>query len=576
MPSRLRVLLLVVVLVALGAVALGVVSRARRPIRVAPSKVALVWDVPVDLDETPPTTSSFSLASFQRDRPSLWEVSRAIRDAADDDAVRALVLHVGDVEWGWGRVAEMRRAFAAFRASGKPIYASLQGSADQSYLLVAGADHVSMPPTETLYLDGLSATALFLKGAYDKIGISPNIAHVGRFKSAVEQYTRTGASPDARLALESLLDDQYGVLIDTLASARGLTPAQMRAVVDAGPFTASEALGAGLVDTLLAEGDLDSLAAGYGNGALGLRTMSRYLDARSDEGAGDQIALIPAVGTIVPGRSRDAGWNGQDLGSETLVNALRDASEKHSVRAIVVRVDSPGGSGEASDEVWREIQRVRRVKPVVVSMSNLAASGGYYIACGADAIVAEPGTITGSIGVFGGKLNYLGLAHKLGLNVESVSRGRHAEMMSPFRDFTPEEAARFQAQLESFYRVFVGRVAEGRSLEPATVDSLGGGRVWSGVAAKRFGLVDSLGGLDVAIAIARDRAHLDPDRDVPVVLYPRAHRLALRRFIGSLVDEDDEQSQVLLARPALAAWMRAARFPAGSVLAMLPFSIEIR
>ncbi len=576
MPSRLRVLLLVVVLVALGAAILAVVTRARRPIHVVPSRYALVWDVPADLDETPPTSSTLSLATFQRDRPSLWEISRAIRDAASDDGVRALVLHVGDVQWGWGRVAEMREAIAAFRASGKPVYASLHGGDDQSYLLVARADRIAMPPTETLYLDGLSATAMFLKGTYDKLGVSPNFAHVGQYKSAVEQYTRTNLSPPARLALESLLDDQYGDLVDTLAASRGLASNAMRTVVDDGPFTASEAVSAGLVDTLLDESELDSLALRTDGAVLGTRTMARYLDARSEDGSGDQIALIPAVGTIVPGRSREAGWNGQDVGSETLVNALRDACDRRSVQAIVLRIDSPGGSGEASDDVWREIQRVRRVKPVVVSMSNLAASGGYYIACGADAIVAEPGTITGSIGVFGGKLNVVGLANKLGISVESISRGRHAEMMSPFRDFTPEESARFQAQLEAFYRVFVGRVAQGRRMEPALVDSLGQGRVWSGVAARRFGLVDSLGGLDVAISVARERAHVDPDRDLPVVLYPHVHRLAFRRFLGSLVDEDEEDANVLLARPVLAAWLRASRFPAGSILAMLPYSIDVR
>lgn len=576
MPSRLRVLLLVVVLVALGAAILAVVTRARRPIQVVPSRYALVWDVPAELDETPPTSSTFSLATFQRDRPSLWEVSRAIRDAASDDGVRALVLHVGDVQWGWGRVAEMREAIAAFRASGKPVYASLHGGDDQSYLLVARADRIAMPPTETLYLDGLSATAMFLKGTYDKLGVSPNFAHVGQYKSAVEQYTRTNLSPPARLALESLLDDQYGDLVDTLASSRGLASNAMKTVVDEGPFTASEAISAGLVDTLLDESELDSLALRTAGAVLGTRTMARYLDARSEDGSGDQIALIPAVGTIVPGRSRDAGWNGQDVGSETLVNALRDACDRRSVQAIVLRIDSPGGSGEASDDVWREVQRVRRVKPVVVSMSNLAASGGYYIACGADAIVAEPGTITGSIGVFGGKLNVVGLANKLGISVESISRGRHAEMMSPFRDFTPEESARFQAQLEAFYRVFVGRVAQGRGMEPALVDSLGQGRVWSGVAARRFGLVDSLGGLDVAIGVARERAHVDPDRDLPVVLYPHVHRIAFRRFLGSLVDEEEEDASVLFARPVLAAWLRASRFPAGSVLAMLPYSIDVR
>ena len=575
MPSRLRVLLLVVLLVILGATGLALVSRTQRPLRVSHSRVALVWDVPSDIDEAPPTVGSFSLAAFRRERPSLWEVTRAIREAADDDDVRALVLHVDDVAWGWGRVAEMRAALAAFRASGKRVYVSLQGGTDQSYYLIARSDRVAMPPTATLYLDGLTASAMFLKGTYDKLGITPNFAHVGQFKSAVEQYTRSDLSAPARLAMETLLDDQYALLVDTLAAARQVTPDAMRARIDEGPFTASAAHAAGLVDTLIDQVGLDSLAVGSGARALDTRTLERYVASRGDgDGPGDQIALIPAVGTIVSGRSHDGGWSGADLGSETLIAALREAREKRSVRAIVLRIDSPGGSGEASDDVWQEIERTKRTKPVVVSMSNLAASGGYYIACGADAIVAEPGTITGSIGVFGGKLNMLGLYRKLGLNIETVSRGRHAEMMSPFRDFSPEEAQRFQAQLEAFYRIFLSRVSAGRNMPVAQVDSLGQGRVWAGDAALQRGLVDSLGGLDVALGIARKRAHLGPDASV--VLYPHPRPAYFQRFVGGLLDDRNDETRLSLPSPVIAAWLRAASFPAGAVLAMMPYAIDIR
>ncbi len=576
MPYRLRVLLLVLVLVGLGAVGLAWVSGSRHRLRMAQSRRALVWEVPASLDEAPPAGTAFSLASFRRDRPSLWEITGAIRTAAGDDDVRALVLHVGDVEWGWGRIAEMREALAAFRAAGKPVYVCLEGGTDASYLLASRADRIAMPPTTTLYLDGLTMSAVFLKGTYDKLGITPNFAHVGQFKSAVEQYTRTDLSPPARLALESLLDDQYALLVDSLAAARGMTPSAMRSRIDEGPFTAAGARAGGLVDTLLDEVGLDSLAIGTGARALGTQSLERYADGNAEgEGAPDQIALIPAGGTIVPGRSRDTGWSGPDLGSGTLIGALREAREKRSVRAIVLRIDSPGGSGEASDDVWQEIRRTRRVKPVVVSMSNLAASGGYYIACGADAIVAEPGTITGSIGVFGGKLNLLGLYRKLGLNVQSLSRGRHAEMMSPYRDFSPEEAARFQAQLEAFYRVFVGRVSDGRAMPAAQVDSLGQGRVWSGGAARRFGLVDTLGGLRLALDVAKRRAHLDPGQAVSVVLYPHPRPAYLQRALGELFDADPDAA-VSLPPPAIAAWLRAARFPVGTALAMLPYSIDIR
>ena len=577
MSSRTRVLLLVLLLVVLGAAALSVVNRLHRGAGAPHERVELVYDVPADVDETPPVASAFSLASFRRSRPSLWEITRALRHAAGDDDVRALVLHDGDVGWGWGRVAELREAIGEFRAAGKPVYVSLAGGTDQSYLLAARATRLAMPPTATVWLDGLTASAMFLKGTYDKLGITPNFAHVGTFKSAVEQYTRTDMSPPARAALQSLVDDEYGLLTDSLAAARGVTPERMRALVDDGPYTASGALAAGLVDTLLDESSLDSLAVESGGERLGECSLARYIDDQGEESElGDQVALIPAAGTIVSGRSHDNGWSGADLGSSTLIDALREVRLKRSVRAVVLRVDSPGGSGQASDEVWQEIQRVRRVKPVVISMSNLAASGGYYIACGSDGIVAEPGTITGSIGVFGGKLNVLGLYRKLGLNIETVSRGKHAEMMSQFRDFTPEESARFQTQLDDFYRIFVGRVSSGRGLTPARVDSLGQGRVWSGLAARRFGLVDSLGGLQLAVALAKSRAKLDGNADVAVVLYPHPRRPMFRRFIDDLTDQDDDSAQITTLPPVVAAWLRAARFPTGAVLAMLPWSIDIR
>ncbi len=576
MSSRPRLLLLVVLLVLIGAAGLALTLRLHRTPRPSSSRVALIWDVPSELDDAPPSASAFSLAAFRHVRPSLWEVASGIRRAAGDNSVRALVLHVGEVQWGWARMAEVREALAAFRAAGKPVYVSLQGGEDQSYLLAASGTRVAMPPTTSVFLDGLTASAMFLKGTYDKLGIKPNFQHVGQFKSAVEQYTRTTLSAPARAAMEALLDDEYALLADTLAAARHMTPERMRAVIDDGPFTARAAVGAGLVDTLLDQSDLDSLAVAAVRERLGTLALERYLDdAREDDG-GAQIALVPAAGTIVSGRSRDNGWSGADLGSETLVNTLREACERRSVKAIVLWVDSPGGSGDASDDVWQEIRRVRKVKPVVVSMSNLAASGGYYIACGADAIVAEPGTITGSIGVFGGKLNVLGLYQKLGLNVETVSRGRHAGMMSPFRDFTPEESARFQAQLDEFYRIFVGRVAQGRALSAAAVDSIGQGRVWSGAAAKRLGLVDSLGGVQTAIGIARKRAHLSADDDVRVVLYPHPHRPFFQRFIEDALDQNQDETRLATLPPVLAAWLRAARFPVGQALAMMPCEITIR
>jgi protease-4 len=575
MSHRARVLLLVVLLVMSGFAAFTVAVALRGDRHLPRGQVFLTWDVPADLDDAPPLGAPpFSFAALRLSRPSLFEITEALRRAADDDDVRALVLHVGDVQWGWARVAGMREALARFRAAGKPVYVAMQGGSDQAYLLVAGADRVALTPTGTLYLDGLTASALFLKGTYDKLGIRPNFAHVGTFKSAVEQYTRTDLSPAARQAMESLLDDEFGLLVDSLASARHVTSERMRALIDEGPFTASQALAAGLVDTLADPASLDRFVTHARHQRLTALPIARYLRDPDQDLVGDHVALIPAAGTIMGGRSRDDGWNGATLGSETLISALHDAADRHEARAVVLWIDSPGGDGLASDEVWREVQRVRMVKPVIVSMSNLAASGGYYIACGASVIVAEPATLTGSIGVFGGKLNLLGLYRKLGLNVESVSRGRHAEMMSPFRDFSPDEAARFQSSLDAFYQVFLRRVAEGRGMSTGAVDSVGQGRVWSGMTALRLGLADTLGGLPTALSIARDRA--GAPANLPVLLYPHPRALLWRRFVQDLVHESPEDARLAQLSPVLGAWMQASAWPAGRVLALMPFELDVR
>lgn len=576
MASRTTVFGLIVVLVLAGAVGLWAVTRLRTPLRVPTEAQVLVFDVPSDLEEAPAPSMAFSLASLRRDEPSLRDFTTAVRRAADDAAIEALVLHVGDVEWGWARIAEFRDALRDFQAADKPVYVSLSGGGEQSFLLVSGADLISMPETAILQVDGLTMSAMFLRGTYDKLGISPNFAHVGEFKSAVETYTRKGFTPPAREALEVLLDDEFRVLVDTLAAAREVAPDSMRRLIDEGPFTAPAAVRAGLLDTLLDEPGLDGIATRPGNRRLGTTNMTRYLRTDGASLGGAEVALVVASGAIAGGRSHDSPWGGPVCGSETVVSAIRDARNRHAVKAIILRVDSPGGSGQASDDIWQEVRRARAQKPVIVSMSNLAASGGYYIACGADVIVAEPATITGSIGVFGGKLNIMGLYQKLGLSVETVSRGRNAEMLSPFRDFTPEEQARYQAQLDDFYRVFVSRVSDGRGMTAAAVDSLGRGRVWSGASAERLGLVDTLGGMRTAIGVARVRAGISEGEAISLELYPHPRRSFFREFLETVFEEPEKESSMHALSPVFAAWLAASKFPAGATLALLPYTLDIR
>ena len=573
LSSRRRALLLLVLLVALGAVVLNVAERVRRPLHSTIAPRVLLFDVPSQVDEGP-APPSMSLDLFRRERPTFHDLLFAVYNAAEDRSVEAIVLHVDGLDWGWARVYEMADALRAFRASGKHVYASLDGGSEKEYVLGMAADRLAMPPVSTLQLDGLSASAMFMMGAYDKLGIKPNFAHVGRFKSAVEAYTRDSLSPDARAAMEELLDDTYRQLVDSVAVARRLSADSVRTLIDGGPYTAREALTHGLLDTLLAEADLDSLAAHQDGARLGTGSLLRYANEGGNS-TGEHIALLVAEGEIIQGKSRDNPFGGRAVGDETLVEALREIRERKNIKAVVLRIDSPGGSGDASDAVWQEIRRVRRAKPVIVSMGDVAASGGYYLACAGDVIVADAGTITGSIGVFGGKLNMLGLYRKLGLNVETVTRGKHAAMLSPFTDFSPEELARYQKSLEQFYSVFLARVAEGRGMDPAAIDSVGQGRVWSGVAARQRGLVDTLGGLETAFNLARTRARISEDADIVVDVYPRARRTFLQSWLGNLFEDADNEQASLPALKDLATWYRASAMDRGTFQARMPFTIRI-
>ncbi|MGH7731101.1 MAG: S49 family peptidase, partial [Candidatus Eiseniibacteriota bacterium] len=479
MTARRVALFLVVLFGVLGAAVLLATLAVRRPASTMPSSTVLVFDVPTSLDEAQPPSGGGLVDLVRHERPTVWMLAQGIREAASDSRVEALVLHIDFVDWGWAKVSEIREAVVDFRRTGKPVYAALAGGGEREYLLASAAGTVASPPLAMLQLDGLTASALFLRGALDKVGVTPNFAQSGRYKSGVEAWTQDRMSPNSREALQALVDDQFGLLVDSLSTARGLAADSVVRLLDDGPFGARDALACGLIDTLLHRSELDSMATAAGQERRrSTLKLDRYVSRLDAPRGARRVALVTAVGTIAEGRSRGGPGDGQILGSETLIKALREVRNRASIEAVVLRVDSPGGSAQASDEIWREVKRCAERKPVIASFSDLAASGGYYISVPADSIVAEPGTLTGSIGAFGGKLNLLGLYRKLGMNVETVSRGRHAGMFSPYRDFSPEESERFQAQMDEVYRVFVSRVSEGRGRPASEIDSVGQGRVW--------------------------------------------------------------------------------------------------
>ena len=575
MSPRRAVLFLIVLFGVLGAAVMLAALALRGSASDVPAAAVLVFEVPATLEESQPPAGSSLLDMVRRERSTVWMLSNGIRVAATDPRIHALVLHIDGLDWGWAKLSEIRAAVLEFRRAGKPVYASLAGGGEREYLLASAAGMVASPPLTMLQLNGLTASALFLRGTLDKAGVTPNFAQAGRYKSAVEAWTQAGMSASAREALQALVDDQFGMLVDSLAAARGLSADSVVRLLDDGPFGAREARARGLIDTLLHRSELDSMVVALGDPPRSTVTLHRYVARLDAPRGGSRIAIVHAVGAIAEGRSRSSPTEGEILGAETLIKALREVRDRSSIAAVVLRIDSPGGSAQASDEIWHEVKRCAERKPLIASFSDLAASGGYYIAVPADSIVAEPGTLTGSIGAFGGKLNLMGLYRKLGLNVETVSRGRNAEMFSPFKDFTPEEAARFQAQMDEVYRVFLERVSEGRRRSVGEIDSVGQGRVWTGLSARRHGLVDALGGIPEAIAMARARAGIDETATVTIEIYPRVERPFFQRAFAEMF-ADEDAAVGLAIPPVVRAWIAAATFPPGVALALMPWSIDIR
>jgi len=357
----------------------------------------------------------------------------------------------------------------------------------------------------------------------DKLGISFEFERVGKYKSAVEPYSRTSLSEPAREAHEALLDDIYHELTTKIAEGRGITVEQVQELIDNGPYISVDAQTAGLIDEIAYEDELerivDECIARHVR-HVNLKSLVDRKYYRYSWGPAPQVALVYATGTILSGADRDDLLFGEVMGAQTVAAAIRQARGDRDVKAIVLRINSPGGSGIASDLIWREVKETTGVKPLVVSMSDAAASGGYYIACAADSVFASPATITGSIGVYFGKVSLAGLYDKIGINKEITTRGAHADMYGLNRSFTDDEREILRHQVDMFYDNFVKNVAEGRHRTAEEIDDIAQGRVWTGTAAKQIGLIDDYGGLPRAITAAAQMAGID-DEDYQVTLLPR-------------------------------------------------------
>jgi len=527
----------------------------------------LELDLTEGIAEEPPSDVVSAVLTMRR--PRLADVLDSLRRARADDKVHALVVKIGGRRIGLARVQELHAAITEFRRSGKATVAWGEtfgefSPGNAAYYLATAFERIWLQPSGDVGLTGLSLEQWFYRGALDKLGLEYEVGKRYEYKNAADRLTEQGFTGPAREALEQLASSLTGQLTAAVAQRLSVAPARARELIDNGPYTAEEALELRLVDALGYRDEVyDEVRKSAGADAyllyLGRYHRSRALAERArrlPDPTEDIIALIHASGPIRRGRSGRGPLSGGAMGSDTVSAALRAAAADRRVRAIVLRVNSPGGSYVASDTIWREVVRARETgTPVIVSMGDVAASGGYFISMAADAIVAQPGTVTGSIGVLTGKPVTASLLERVGITTDSVTEGAHADMFTTTRPFSKDEWSKINSWLDRIYADFTGKVASGRNMTPAQVHEVARGRVWTGADAAANGLVDHLGGLDDAVALARRKAML-PD-SAPLRGFPRVTPLdRMRRPESS--DDHAAAGASLLAESWGPVWRLAA------------------
>ena len=494
--------------------------------------------------------------------PSLTAMVEALDHAATDHRIESVLLDLDFAGLGWGSAEELRGAIGRFRAAGKPVFAFGPVLDEVSYYLAAACDSVYLPPQGKLSMNGLAMESMYYKGLMDKAGVRANMHRIGAYKSAVEPYVRDKMSDPARRNAEWLLDDLWTEFRDAVARDRKLGPGAMDEAAELGTLQPEEALDAKLIDDIRYRQDLeDSFRDDSGNSRL--VDVSTYDKAIKAKHGGPLIAVVHTAGFIQSGRN---GFNpavGTTMGDESVVSDLQDAVDDDDVKAIVLRIDSPGGEVLASDVIGNAVERAKEEKPIVVSMADVAASGGYMMAYRASRIVALPNTLTGSIGSFTGKLNLHGLYSKLGLTKDFVTRGSYPLLESDYHDWSASEETLVVRQHWEDYDRWIGDIAVNRGLEPAQVDSVARGRVWSGRQALDRKLVDELGDLHRAVQVAADLASLPTDAKVHTTHYPRPL---------TLFDLFEDRNQLFSA--AAAHWTRGVKMPRAAAYSILDWRVS--
>jgi protease-4 len=545
-------------------------SYANRPVSVADGST-LVLGLEGDVPERLPAEIPIPLLQSQT-ALSVEQVWDSFRRAATDSRVRGILFEPRGLDIGWGKMEEIHDEIVQFKKSGKPIITYLRGPTAREYYLASATDKIFISPEDSLDLKGLAIESMFFKQTLDKVGVQAEVIHAGKYKDAGDVLTRTTMTPETREVLNAILDQYYGNLIATVAEGRKKQPDAVRALIDDGPFLARDAVSGGLIDSLGYEDQaVAEMQSRLKQSELKRISGKAYVKGLlPGAGSGRRIALVVGQGTITAGTGNETADDESFTGTG-FIKLLKEVENDSSIQGVIMRIDSPGGDAVASDDILHEAMNLSKKKPLVISMSDEAASGGYYVAVTGDPIIAYPNTLTGSIGVIFAKFTLHGLFDKVGVDTQLLSRGRYAEIESPDVPLTEAARQKLAGQIDAFYRAFVGHVAEGRKKPFDQIEPLSQGRVWVGAQAKENGLVDQLGGLDRAIEVLKQRAHMSPSDRVTLVPYP-----GRRSVFDLLLSRADPTAEVQMRLEKILGKVPLQALSQRGFLKIMPYSISVR
>jgi protease IV len=544
-------------------------SFGEKPVTVADGST-LVLKLEGDVPEKAP--AEIPLPMFEAQTPmTVHDVWETFRKAAVDSKIKGIIFEPRGVSIGWAKMQEIHDEILQFKKSGKPIITYLREPGAREYYLASATDRILLSPEDNLDLKGLRVEGLFVKNTLDKLGIKADVIHAGKYKDAGDMLTQTSMSSETKEVLDQVLDQYYGNLVDTIAQGRKKQPDAVRALIDQGPFTAKDALAGGLVDAF----GYDDQAAEEMKGRLKQSELKKvsgkaYLKVPAPSGGvTKRIALIVGDGAITRGRGGSS--DDQGITATAFIKLLKQVEDDSTIKGVILRVDSPGGEVTASDEILHAEKNLSKKKPMVISMSDLAASGGYYMAITGDPIIAYPNTLTGSIGVIFARMSLHGLYDKIGVTKQLLTRGHYADLDSDYAPLNDDQRQKLTGQIDAFYRSFVGKVAEGRKKNYEQIEPLAQGRVWLGAQAKLNGLVDELGGLDRAVELVRKKANIASTDKITLVPYP-----AKRSILDQIFNRSDDSAAIELKIEKALDNLPVSALARGGFLKLMPYSITVK